>query len=255
MTRHRTIGSATALRVICAECLGTFALDSIEQADLSRTCPACTARNRSRPARPADAPERRAPRPVPELADSGLVGEIQAYCERSSVVPRLPLLALLAWWAWGYSQDVTYQPIIDGLNFGVHEFGHVLFGPLGMFMAILGGSLSQCLAPLIGVAMFLRQRDWFAVTFAIGWFGTNLFDVAVYVADARSQALQLVGLGAGEPIHDWNWLLAHMGLLRSDASLAGALRVGGWMALGLAIGCGGWLLVRMASSRPDGGRR
>ncbi|MCH7911408.1 MAG: hypothetical protein IIB38_17570 [Candidatus Hydrogenedentes bacterium] len=47
------------------------------------------------------------------------------------------------------------------LNLGFHEIGHIVFSPLGMFMGILGGSLLQCLVPLLSTIMFYRQRDFF----------------------------------------------------------------------------------------------
>jgi len=135
---------------------------------------------------------------------------------------------------------------VDALNFGIHEMGHVVFAPFGDFLCAAGGSLLQCLAPVAAALVFLRQRDYFAIAFALGWLGTNLYGVAVYVADARSRALPLLGLGSGEPQHDWNFLLGRLGLLRSDRFLAGVLRLGGGLAFALALALGAWLLVRMA---------
>ncbi len=136
--------------------------------------------------------------------------------------------------------------MIKGLNLGIHELGHILFGPLGQFMSIAGGSIFQCLVPMIGMVMFVRQRDPFAVCFAFGWLGTNLFDVATYVADARSMELPLVSPFAGEEIlHDWNWLLEHTGLLAQDQSIATMLRLAAHASFALGTLGGGWVLWRM----------
>ena len=73
--------------------------------------------------------------------------------------------------------------------------------------------------------------------------------VAVHVEDARTQRLSLRGLGSGEPIHDWNCLLGRFGLLDADQTIAGALRIFGGLGFAIALVFGGWLLIRMATSR------
>lgn len=157
--------------------------------------------------------------------------------------PRIPLLALLVWWLFHHLLDFEYRGLIGGLNFGIHELGHVVFATFGQFIGIAGGTIAQCAAPLVAGAMFWRQRDDFGVAFALGWLGTNLFEVAVYVADATAQVLPLVGVGAGEPIHDWNYLLGNLGVLGSEAAIAGLLRVVGGLCLAGAIAAGAFVLA------------
>lgn len=162
--------------------------------------------------------------------------------------PRLPLLAWMLWIWYHHWADTDYQPILKGLDMGIHELGHVLFMPLGQFMSIAGGTMLQCLAPAIGVAMFVRQRDPFAIFFAVGWLGTNFFDVATYVADARAMELPLVSpfAGGGDEItHDWNWLLGRTGLLERDRTIAGLLRLAGHACFALCVAGGTWTLWRM----------
>ncbi len=140
---------------------------------------------------------------------------------------RIPVLAWGAW-AWiHHLRDDQYQGVIKGLNLALHEMGHVIFGGLGEFPGILGGSLFQCLCPVIAFIVFLRQRDRFALAFCFAWLGTNLFDVAVYIGDARAMELPLVSpfAGDGEIIHDWNWMLDRLGWLAYDQSLAGTARL------------------------------
>ena len=75
-----------------------------------------------------------------------------------------------------------------------HEAGHILFSPLGRFMTVLGGSLTQLLVPLVCAGAFLWQtRDAFGAAIAVWWAGQNLIDLAPYINDARD--LQLVLLG------------------------------------------------------------
>ena len=141
---------------------------------------------------------------------------------------RLPLLLWCAWMWKDHLADPLASDIIKGLNLGIHELGHILWSPFGQFLTIAGGSLTQCLAPVVGGAMFVRQRDPFAVFFAVAWLGTNLFDVATYCADARAMELPLVSpFGGDEIIHDWNWILDHLGLLAWDQRLASLMRLAG----------------------------
>src|SRR5207253_1005832 len=51
----------------------------------------------------------------------------------------------------------------------IHEGGHALFGYLGEFSGVAGGSLAQILAPLYVLSTFWRQRDYFALSAAGYW--------------------------------------------------------------------------------------
>jgi hypothetical protein len=153
---------------------------------------------------------------------------VDAGCEDRLWWARLPLVLWCAWMWRGHLADPQASDLVKGLNLGIHELGHILWSPFGQFLTILGGSLTQCLAPLVGTAMFLRQRDPFAVAFSLSWLATNLFDVATYCADARSMELPLVSpFGGDEIIHDWNWILEHLGLLAWDQRLAATMRLAG----------------------------
>jgi len=238
---------------LCDQCFASCAQAELQALAGARVCPACAGRagTVARPepvlreaARPSGVtsptPSTREPRGLV----AGLLADARTWSAEAAWLPRLPVLLLLAYWAVRHVIDMEYRGVIGGLNFGLHEFGHVVFAPLGNFLGIAGGTLLQCAAPLVGAAMFLRQRDYFAIAFALGWLGTNLFDVAVYVADARTQALPLVGLGSGDPIHDWAYLLGDMGLLSSDQTLAMLLRFLGALSFLAALALGAWILAQ-----------
>jgi hypothetical protein len=144
--------------------------------------------------------------------------------------------------------DPEFQDVFKGLNLGIHEFGHMVFGPLGEFMAIAGGTILQCAAPVAGMGIFYRQRDFFAIAIAFGWLGTNFFDVAVYARDARAQILPLVSPGGGEVIHDWAYLLERLGVLQHDAVVASGFRAAGTISLLICLVFGGWLVGKMMRS-------
>jgi hypothetical protein len=119
---------------------------------------------------------------------------------------------------------------LHGVNLVFHEAGHLIFGFFGQFLAVLGGSLNQVLIPAICVGAFLRTRQRASAAVALFWTGQSLCDVAVYVADGRAMALPLLADGL---IHDWNWILGHLGLLQR-AEAIGKLMFGAGALLMLA---------------------
>ena len=176
--------------------------------------------------------------------------EAKAWCEGRRWIVRAPLLAWGGWILLHHLRSPDYASLFAGLNLGIHELGHVVFAVFGRTLGVAGGSLAQVLAPLGAVLVFLRQRDWFAISFAFLWLGASLFELARYVGDARAMELPLVSPFGGDPIHDWNFLLANAGLLRWDATLAALLRVGATASIVVFLVAGAWLLLRMARSNP-----
>lgn len=143
----------------------------------------------------------------------------------------------------------------SALDMGMHELGHALFQPFGDFMHILGGSLFQCLFPIITFVGFLQVRSYFAAAMCFCWLGLNFFDVATYVADAQSRLLPLAtGLaGLGLPQndatynqgHDWYQLLLRTNHLQDDQVIAGFLRGAATIVTFIGIALGLALIVIM----------
>jgi hypothetical protein len=113
------------------------------------------------------------------------------------------------------------------VNLVFHEAGHVIFIPLGRFMAILGGTLNQWLIPSIVLCAFLfKSRDTFGATIGLWWLGQSFMDAAPYINDARAGRLILLGgvTGRDRPgYHDWENILRDLGWLRYDHTIAGIL--------------------------------
>jgi hypothetical protein len=59
----------------------------------------------------------------------------------------------------------------------------------------------------------------------------NLWNIAVYVADAQAQELPLVGGGE----HDWAFILAELDVLQQDARIAAMVRFAGTVLFVIAI--------------------
>ena len=157
------------------------------------------------------------------------------------------LLILLVIWI-RHLRDFHYASIFDGLNLGIHELGHFVFNLFGRFIMMAGGTILQLLVPLIGMVMFYRQEDHFAIAVAFGWLATNFYDIAPYVADARSMSLPLVTPFGVEGYHDWNYLLGELVILGWDRGLASLARILAFISMTICLAYGGWLVARMWKS-------
>ena len=115
-----------------------------------------------------------------------------------------------------------------------------------MFLVFIGGTLTQLLAPIFGMWNFWKQEDFFALALCFGWLSTNLFDVSFYMADARTMQLDLASLGFGEPIHDWNYIFSHIGVLPYDHLIAGFVWLLAIVSMLICFIAGSWLLWQMA---------
>lgn len=158
-------------------------------------------------------------------------------------------LLLIAFTLWGFyfiTAGVNWEKIgssfMHNINLPFHEFGHILFMPLGDFMMILGGSLFQVLLPFgLTLIFVLKQQDNFAGSITLWWCGQSFIDVSPYIADAEFRALPLVG-GGGEESHDWGNLLTMLDCLDHTAAIANSCFIIGTMIIILALVWGGWIL-------------
>ncbi len=177
--------------------------------------------------------------------------EAEHWCRERSGAPRILLLLWLAailvylWRDPAIGGVFDWPNLFSGINLGIHELGHVLFGPLGMFLGVLGGSLTQCLAPVAGMVTLYRQSDYFGLAVCGGWLSTNFFGVAKYMADAELMALPLVSPFSGHPLHDWNYLFRQLGWLDACEELGFAMQIAGTLIMFVSIGFGGWLVAKM----------
>jgi len=145
-----------------------------------------------------------------------------------AIGPRLRLgltIGLGVYGAW--LAKTSHYSWIDSLDTAIHETGHLLFGFGGEWLGFAGGTLFQLLVPLVFVGYFVRMKDGHAASVALWWVAQNCWNISVYVADARTQALPLVGGGE----HDWAYLLGRSGWLAKDQDLARTIHVLGVVLL------------------------
>ncbi len=151
----------------------------------------------------------------------------------------------------GYIKDPNHRTILGPLNLAIHELGHVLFLPFGKFTYFLGGTIAQLSVPIIaGITLLVGEQDLFGAAFCLAWLGTNFFEVATYIADARTKSLPLVGL-IPNPQHDWNYLLKTLGMLQYDYIIANLMRFIGYLTfLIFIISNSALILVSVLDSVP-----
>ena len=155
---------------------------------------------------------------------------------------RIAIILALVAYGFALFRDTEEWGLLHNIDLPIHETGHLVFMPFGDTMHILGGSLFQILFPVVFVGYFLLRRDRFAAAVCLVWVAQNFFDVAIYVADARTQDLPLVGGGE----HDWFNLLDQWNVLERDTLYANRLRAIGALVLVGAL----WLGIASAADRP-----
>jgi hypothetical protein len=145
--------------------------------------------------------------------------------------------------AWFANSGEGWVHVLDGANLAFHEAGHPIFGLLlGPRIMVYGGTLGQLAFPLVVIGSFWARRE--TASFAIGllWLAENLWNIARYMADARTRVLPLVGGGE----HDWTEILTRWGALQLDTTLAGIVRLVAWLGVLATLG---WLAWRWNEDR------
>ena len=170
--------------------------------------------------------------------------------ERGFVYGRAILLAAIAFYgaklalmdipSWEMASSLIHLPMVP-----IHEFGHVLFRPLGEFMTLLGGSLFQVLLPLIFGGIFVvKNRDPFAASVMLWW-------AAVAVMDARPTSttpfsrynVPLTGRTGDNGAHDFIDVLGDLGLLHKAQPIGQGVHAFGFLMLVAALAWGGLMMA------------
>ena len=143
--------------------------------------------------------------------------------------------------------------LTDYIFLPIHEGGHLLFGWFGQTLGLVGGTLLQLLVPLAIAVYFLFQRHVTGTALAAFFFFENFLNVAIYMADARRQALQYVTVGDPEfAEHDWTTMFIKLGVLEHDTAIAAVVRTLGWLGM---LGTIAWLVKTARTSGPASARK
>ena len=144
---------------------------------------------------------------------------------------RAVLTVALALYGWRCLQTPDAYRWLDSLDLAIHEAGHLMFGFGGETLMLLGGTLMQLLVPLAFVVALWQQGDRHGATVPLWWIGQNCWNISVYIKDARTEALPLVGGGE----HDWAQLLGQAGWLARDQVIGGWVYFAGVVLYAAAI--------------------
>jgi hypothetical protein len=151
---------------------------------------------------------------------------------------RLALTLVLAMYGWVCLRDPGTYRWLDSLDLAIHEAGHLVFAAGGETVMLLGGTLMQLLVPAAFVVALWRAGDRHGATVPLWWLGQNCWNISVYIRDARTQQLPLVGGGE----HDWALILGRWGWLAQDQAIGGGVYLAGAVLYATAI-LGGWKLL------------
>jgi len=159
---------------------------------------------------------------------------------------RALLLLLLARWTWIFlvwpmRQDTIGASFLHVISIPFHEAGHMLFAPFGDLMTSFGGSATQVLVPIVcWMAFMTTSPNPFGAAVMCWWAGESLLDVAIYINDARTLQLILLGGHTGAEVegHDWEHILELIGQTVHDHHIAWTVHaIGGvMMVAGLVWG-------------------
>jgi len=130
---------------------------------------------------------------------------------------------------------------LDRVNLIAHEAGHLLFGYMGQFIGICGGTIGQLLVPAAIAFYFYARREFYSAAVVVFWFGQNMFNISAYVKDASAMALPLVSIGGGDAIHDWNYLLRTLHILNWDQAIGNVIYGLGILIILVSVVLGFWL--------------
>ena len=124
-------------------------------------------------------------------------------------------------------------PFLWGVDLGIHEFGHLATFWAPWPVTAAAGSAFQIAVPLALASYFgFVRKEWWAAAPLLAWAGTSGRNVAVYIADAPFQRLELWG-GPGA-LHDWAQLLAGPPMRYAEA-IAWSVNALGWVLIAAAL--------------------
>jgi hypothetical protein len=126
-----------------------------------------------------------------------------------------------------------YQNIFHTLNLVFHEAGHTLFMWGGNFIYVIGGSLFQILMPLVIALYFWGRNEIFETSIILMWVAANIYEVGVYMSDAKDRALPL--LGDDPESHDWYAIFSQLNILHQAPATGEAFIILSFVVLTYAL--------------------
>jgi hypothetical protein len=142
--------------------------------------------------------------------------------------------------------QLEWVPVLSDANLIFHEAGHVVLFWAPKLPYFLGGTLMQVTVPLVCMVAFVRSGRMASAALMLWWLGQNMVNVGWYMADARMQAIPLLGGDAVQ--HDWAYLFSELGLLQYDALIGGAVEACGMLCMLIAVVWLWYALIKLSTS-------
>ncbi len=146
----------------------------------------------------------------------------------------------LAWLSW---RGHGFVPLLNLVDLGFHELGHLLAMPLPDSAMLVAGSLAQVAVPAgLTVYFWWWRRDLVGAVATLAWTGTSMRGVGAYMADATVRQLPLIGSGR----HDWATLFGRWGVLDMAPNIGGLVGALGFVTIAVAA-----TLALLAATAPS----
>lgn len=146
-----------------------------------------------------------------------------------------------------FRSDNQNNILLGGLyliEFGVHEVSHIITSFLPAIFVAMAGSIGEISFTILILYAAIKSKSYFAAIFGALWVMLAMNSVGIYMADARTQQLQLVSFGDTAK-HDWNFVFGQLGWLQNDTLIGGTVRILGDVIgiIGLIFGL--YIIVRI----------
>ncbi len=96
------------------------------------------------------------------------------------------------------------------VSHGIHEIGHWVTRPFGMWVSVASGSIFQFFFPFIFVIAMTRSRDIHGAFVLLTWQVASLLQMAHYAGSAEYSDLVLDSPHYITLYHDWVWMLSQL---------------------------------------------
>ena len=152
------------------------------------------------------------------------------------------------WWV-AFEQNERI-PGLTYVNLGLHELGHMFTYSASELTTRVAGSIAQVAIPvLIALYFFFRRGDWVGTGVFLVWGATSAAEVSLFVADAPTQKLELLG----HDKHDWAFILGPEGYdaMRRSGEIASQIRDIASVAAVIGFALCVAALLRTARQRPQ----
>ena len=148
-----------------------------------------------------------------------------------NLIKILFILVILIYGIFGLKDKQNFL-LINSTDLMFHEFGHLFFFFMPELFVFFAGTIMQLLIPNIIFLYFLIKKSFYSASVILFWIAVNLFDISIYIKDARAMNLPLLIPGT---VHDWNYILTRLNLLNYDQIIGNLIFSIGIMFFALSI--------------------